>query len=453
VLLYINDQKQSMMKKIPLITIIGVPNTGKSTLFNRLIGQRKALVHSEAGMTRDIYKKPLDIDGKKYYLQDSGGFFPDGHIITDEINKRIFKEARISDIVIFLFDGKREILGYEKDLFLDIKKINPKIISVVNKVDNPGNYILPSSFYLLKEEFLLISSEHNLEIDTLLEAISDKLINYSSNQYKIDNPNLRISIMGKPNVGKSSLINKILNDELVIVSPIPGTTRDSVDLEVKRKDNVFILVDNAGIRKKQKVKEKTESAAVIRAEKDIRQADLIIFVIDISKKIDQNDFLIANKILKSAKPVIVACNKWDLISEKDRAQKLLANAKERLNSFYFAPFMLTSATTGKNVYNLMDLAEEIHKKLLRKIKTSYLNSKVREILSERKILTEVNRIFNPKYVNIESYQPFFLHFYSGSGQKIKPAHETYIKKRIVEELELSGIPIFFKISAKKNRNG
>jgi len=442
-----------MMKKIPLITIIGVPNTGKSTLFNRLIGQRKALVHSEAGMTRDIYKKPLDIDGKKYYLQDSGGFFPDGHIITDEINKRIFKEARISDIVIFLFDGKREILGYEKDLFLDIKKINPKIIPVVNKVDNPGNYILPSSFYLLKEEFLLISSEHNLEIDTLLEAISDKLINYSSNQYKIDNPNLRISIMGKPNVGKSSLINKILNDELVIVSPIPGTTRDSVDLEVKRKDNVFILVDNAGIRKKQKVKEKTESAAVIRAEKDIRQADLIIFVIDISKKIDQNDFLIANKILKSAKPVIVACNKWDLISEKDRAQKLLANAKERLNSFYFAPFMLTSATTGKNVYNLMDLAEEIHKKLLQKIKTSYLNSKVREILSERKILTEVNRIFNPKYVNIESYQPFFLHFYSGSGQKIKPAHETYIKKRIVEELELSGIPIFFKISAKKNRNG
>ena len=271
------------MAKKPLITIVGVPNTGKSTLFNRLIGKRKALVHSQAGMTRDIYKKPFDIAGFKYDLQDSGGFFPDQEIITDEINKRIFREAKISNLILFLFDGRRELLGYEKDLFLEIRKINKNIIPIINKVDNPEKYILPNSYYALKQDFLMISAEHNLEVETLIEAIRDFFGNRESGESdkrvgdKVPDKPVRISIMGKPNVGKSSIINKILNDDFVIVSPIPGTTRDSVDLEVKRKQKTYILVDNAGIRKLQKVKEGTESAAVIRAEKDIRNADIIIF--------------------------------------------------------------------------------------------------------------------------------------------------------------------------------
>lgn len=439
-----------MAKKV-LITIIGVPNTGKSTLFNRLIGRRKALVHSDAGMTRDIYKKPFEINDKIYYLQDSGGFFPDGQIITGEINKRIFKEARASDLIIFLFDGKRELIGYEKDLFLDLRKINTNIIPIINKVDKPETFILPSSYYSLKQDFLFVSAEHNLEIDTVLEAIEKRVIYHAKPSVDDVEAHTRISIMGKPNVGKSSIINKILNDELVIVSPIPGTTRDSVDLEVKRKNKRFILVDNAGIRKLQKVKEGTESAAVIRAEKDIRYANIIIFVIDISKKIDQNDLLIAQKVLKSAKPVIIACNKWDLVIDKNRAEKLLALVKKRFNFFYFAPFVLVSAVTGKNVFELIDRAEKIHQNLEQKIKTSYLNPVIKEILGERKFLTENNRVFNPKYIVIGSYRPFFLHFHTGSGHKLKSSHETYIKKRLVEKLGLEGIPIFFKIIAKKSK--
>lgn len=439
--------------KIPLITIIGVPNTGKSTLFNRLIGQRKALVHSDSGMTRDIFKKPLEINGSRYYLQDSGGFFPDQSIITDEINKRIFKEAANSQLVIFLFDGRRELLGYEKDLFLDIKKINGNIIAVVNKVDNPDKFILPSSYYALKEDFLLISSEHNLAVEEVLDAIENKLPDYRKpvDEESGTNAAVRISIMGKPNVGKSSIINKILRDDLVIVSPIPGTTRDSVDLEVKRENKTFILVDNAGIRKLQKVKEGTESAAVIRAEKDIRFADIIIFVIDISRPIDQNDLLVAQKIVKSTRPVIVACNKWDLVpaAGEDHSQNLPAKAKRRLNFFYFAPFILVSAVTGKNLFKLIDRAEAIHNKMTAKIKTSHINQVIPKILQERKLLTGSNREFNPRYIAIESYRPFFINFHAASGQKLKASHEKYLKKRIVEELNLEGIPVFFKITAKK----
>ena len=330
-----------------------------------------------------------------------------------------------------------------------MKKINANIIPVINKVDHPETYILPSSYYSLKQDFLFVSAEHNLELDTVLDTIETKFSHYTKPMSEPTEAPTRISIMGKPNVGKSSIINKILKDELVIVSPIPGTTRDSVDLEIKRKNKTFILVDNAGIRKLQKVKEGTESAAVIRAEKDIRFADIIILVLDIAKKIDQNDLLIAHKILKSAKPVIIACNKWDLVKDKNRAEKLLTAVRRRLNFFYFAPFVLVSAVTGKNLFDLIDRAENIQQKLNQKIKTSYLNTVVQDLLSERKFLTEANRVFNPKYMFIGSYRPFFINFHTSSGHKLKSAHETYIKKRLVVKLDLEGIPVFFKITAKK----
>lgn len=434
------------MAKIPLITIVGVPNTGKSTLFNRLIGEKKALVHSDPGMTRDIFKKSFKIDNKEFKLQDSGGFFLDSQIITEEINKRIFREVKLSDLVIFLFDGRRELLGYEKDLFLELRKINHRILPVINKVDVPEKFILPNSYYQLKQDYRFISAEHKSGLDELLEDIERMFEDYKFTGAG-EIPKVRISIMGKPNVGKSSLVNKILNDEYVIVSPLPGTTRDSVDLEIKRKNKTFILVDNAGIRKLKKVKEDTESAAVIRAEKDIRNADILIFVVDISKRIDQNDLLIAHKLLKAAKPVIIAANKWDLVEDKDNAQAIIKRTRQNFNFLYFAPMVFVSAVTGKDIFSLIDKAESIYNSLNTKIKTSHVNTVVQDILKERKFLTESNNAFNPKYITIESYQPFFVNFHTTSKYKLKAFHEKNLKKRIVEEFNLEGVPVFFKISA------
>jgi GTP-binding protein len=432
------------VSKIPLITIVGVPNTGKSTLFNRLIGAKKALVHSDPGMTRDIFQQSFKINDKEFKIQDSGGFFPDSLIITEEINKRIFREVKVSDLVIFLFDGRRELLGYEKDLFLEIRKLNGRILPVINKVDHPARFILPASYYELKQDLLYISAEHNEGLDELMEHIEDLFESHKSVPGE-EVPQTRISIMGKPNVGKSSLINKILNDDYVIVSPLPGTTRDSVDLEIRRKNKSFILVDNAGIRKLKKVKEGTESAAVIRAEKDIRNADILIFVVDISKRIDQNDLLIAHKLLKSAKPVIIAANKWDLVEDKQNAAAIAKRTWESFNFLYFAPMIFVSAVTGKDIFTLIDKAEAIHNRLQTKIKTPKVNTVIQTILTERKFLTESNNVFNPKYITIESYRPFFVTFHTTSKYKLKPFHEKYLKKRIVEEFELEGVPVFFKI--------
>jgi len=436
------------MGVIPLITIVGVPNTGKSTLFNRILGKRKALVHSLPGMSRDIFRQKVKINDQWFDLQDSGGFFLDKEIITAEINKKIFRAAEKSDLIIFLFDGKRELLGYEKDLYLQIKKLHKHIIPVLNKVDNLDRFIPPSSYYELKTDFVYISAEHNLGVEVLLDQITRFLQNSTPAVPDLKQAP-RISIIGKPNVGKSSIINKIVNDELVIVSPLPGTTRDSIDLEVIRNRQRFILVDNAGIRKLQKVKEDTESAAVIRAEKEMRQSDIIIFIIDISKRVDQNDLLIAQKIVKAAKPVIIAGNKVDLLSANTGSNKFFAQIHNRFNALYFANFIAVSAKTGKNIFQMLDLAESVMAKLDKKIKLSSFNELVKRLLREKKLTTADHRIFSPKYISIESQRPFFVKFHCKSPLKLKAADEMYLKKRLTQELHFEGIPIFFKISASR----
>lgn len=436
------------MNAIPLITIVGVPNTGKSTLFNRILGKRKALVHNLPGMTRDIFRQKVRLGRCWVDIQDSGGFFPDKEIISAEINKMIFKAAESSDLIIFLFDGKRDLLGYEKDLYLEIRKLHKKIIPVINKADKMDGFLVPNSYYELNSDFIPISAEHNLGVETLLAEIDKSLA--TSSQADIEpEPSARISIIGKPNVGKSSLINKIVNDDLVIVSPLPGTTRDSVDLEVRRNRQCFVLVDNAGIRKMQKIKENTESAAVIRAENELRRSDVIIFVIDISKRIDQNDLLIAQKVVKAAKPVIIAGNKADLLSPGTASNKFFAQARNRFHALYFAPFIPVSALSGKNVFQMLDMAESINAKLDKKIQLNHFNELVKKLLREKKLTTSDNRLFSPKYIAIESMRPFFIKFHCKSSLRLNPTDETFLKKRLTEEMHFEGIPIFFKISASR----
>jgi GTPase len=436
------------MATIPLITIVGVPNTGKSTLFNRMIGKRKALVHSQAGMTRDIFRQKVKINEQWYHLQDSGGFFLDKDIINTEINKKIFKAAKNSQLIIFLFDGKRELLGYEKDLFLEIKKLHKIIIPVLNKVDNLDTYLQPQSYYALKNDYIRISAEHNLGVEVLFDRITQSL-HLDGHPVSDFKSAARISIIGKPNVGKSSIINRILDDEMVIVSPLPGTTRDSVDLEVKRNQQMFVLVDNAGIRKLQKIAEDTESAAVIRAEKEMRNSDIILFVIDISKRIDQNDMLIAQKIVRAAKPVVIVGNKADLLGDNAGSSKFLALTQSRFNALYFAPIIAVSAQTGKNIFQMLDLAAAINDKLNVKIKISALNEMVKRVLREKKLTTADKRVFSPKFISIESYRPFFIKFHCKSSQRLNDGDELFLKKRLTQELGFSGIPIFFKISASR----
>lgn len=431
------------MERYPVLTIIGVPNTGKSTLFNRMIGEKKSLVHNKPGMTRDMLRKKMEINGHGYYLQDTGGFFIGNDLIFSEVNKKIKEEAEKSDLIIFLFDGKRDMAGYEKDLFIELKRLKKKIIPVINKVDCENRYLLPDNYWTLKTDFIYLSAEHNLGMETLFDRIEEEMAGQYIKAVKNESMT-RISIVGKPNVGKSSIINRILNHERLIVSPVPGTTRDSIDLEIRRNQKSLILVDNAGIRKLKKVKEETESAAVIRAEKEMKNADIIIFVVDVAGGIDQNDLLIARKIAQAAKPVIIAGNKWDLIENRTNPGHWLSAMKSRFNSLYFAPLFLVSAKTGKNILALLDSAERINQKRNEKFKVSILNTRIKQILNEKKFMGSDKKTFSPKFISIESYRPLFIKFHTKTSIKLRPEDELYLKKKVINDLKLEGIPVFFK---------
>lgn len=438
------------MPKKPLITIVGVPNTGKSTLFNRILGQRKALIHSSPGMTRDIFQESFELNGKMYDIQDTGGFFLEKDVITREINRRIFEQAERSDLIIFLFDGRRDLLGYEKDLYLEVRKINPNILLVLNKVDHPGKIVIPDAYYRLKKDLILISAEHNIGVETLLEHISNHFKQESIINREESVTEIRVCLSGKPNVGKSSIINSLLKKDWSIVSPIPGTTRDSVNVRLNQKERIINLVDNAGIRKMKKVKESTESAAVIRAEKDIKNADIVFFVIDLSQKIDQNDMLIAQKIKDSARPAIIVGNKWDLVTNKEHGEKLAQSLRKRFNFLYFAPIIRVSAKTGKNIHLLLEKLEEIYPRLTEKPKTKKVIQAIRQILSEKRYVDTERHVFNPKYIFVESLRPFFIQFRTKTQCRLRKSDEIYLKHRIIQELDMEGIPVFFKMQAQED---
>jgi GTP-binding protein len=312
---------------------------------------------------------------------------------------------------------------------------------------------LPDTYYALKQDFVYIAAEHSQGFEDLLDLIESRIDYKKFANAPLETQSvIRISIVGKPNVGKSSIINAILREDFSIVSPVPGTTRDSVDIEFVRNQQHFILVDNAGIRKLQKLKEDTESAAVIRAEKAIKQADIVIFAVDISKRLDQNDLLIANKVIDSYKPVIIAGNKWDLVENKNSAEKITQFVKNKLNHLYFAPIVHLSALSGKNVMSLIDYSESIFKKLATPIKTVHVNNVIKPVIKQSKLHTQEGKIFNPKYLTIESGNPIFVKFYATHAAKLKPQDERFLKKQICDLLGLEGIPVFFKIVGKSESN-
>ncbi len=436
------------MAPLPLITIIGVPNTGKSTLFNRLIGHKRALVHALPGMTRDVLKRTCDVNGRRCSLQDTGGFFPEEGVIPAEVNRRIFREAERSAVIVFMFDGHREMLGYEKDLFIEVRKRNRNIVAVVNKVDNDRPETVPTSYYELPSAFLTLSAEHNLGIEDLLDAITGLLPPGAASDEAEPRP-LRISVVGKPNVGKSSLINRLVQDDRLIVSPQPGTTRDSIEVELTYHQKPFELVDHAGIRKLQKVQEKTEGAAILKAERDISMADVILFVLDVSRPLDQTDLFIARLVVESAKPVILAINKWDLVAEEGMAAETHVKAiLRRLTALDFAPMVRISASTGKNINQLLEAAKSIDVLLETQWKPAALTEIMQKIARERKCRCTDGSEFRPKFVVLESTRPFFLQIRTGAGIRLKPADELYVKRKLAESLSLVGIPIFFRIKGR-----
>src|SRR5437588_2224312 len=370
--------------KLPNVAIIGRPNVGKSALFNRLIGRKIAIVHDQPGITRDRIVAICSRGERPFTLWDTGGIFGAGEKdLTAQVRRTAEDALHESDLLLFVVDAKDGLSPNDQDLARRLRKSRKPIVLVVNKIDNDKHEPLAAEFDSLGfEKIVSISAEHNRGISDLLAQIEELLplstapADIKPQASKLERP-VAIAIIGRPNVGKSSLINAIVQSERAIVSELPGTTRDSVDISYERDDRQFLFIDTAGIRRRGKLSSSVEVFSVMRAERSIRRADLCVLIVDLTGGVTAQDKRIAGLIQEAGKAALVVLNKWDLfkpqLGERQAICELVDETRDRIFFLDYAPVLIASARTGENVDRLFGLIGKIESASATRIGTGVLN--------------------------------------------------------------------------------
>ena len=438
------------MKQV--VAIVGRPNVGKSTLFNKLIGDRLSIVKNEPGVTRDRLYREMEWSGKEFLLVDTGGLEPK---TDDFMMNKIKEQAQVAideaDVVIFLVDGKSGITGLDEDVANVLRKKDKKVVVAVNKIDNymrDQENIL--EFYALGfEEVVGISGEHKINLGDLLDAVISK---FDRKKEKSREEGLKIAVLGRPNAGKSSLVNKLLNEERSIVSDIAGTTRDSIDSSLKYDGETYTLIDTAGIRKQSKIEDSIEYYSVLRAVKSIKRADVCVLMLDATELLTEQDKRVAGLIYEERKPIIIAINKWDLI-EKDNSsvKKFTELVKADLPFLSYAPIVTISALTGKRTINILEQAKFINEEYHKKITTGLLNQILSEMIAQNPVPTRKGRAVKINYATQVSEAPPKFVFFSNNPELVHFSYQRYIENKLREYFGFEGCPIDIVFN-KKNES-
>ncbi|HUT08580.1 MAG TPA: ribosome biogenesis GTPase Der [Candidatus Latescibacteria bacterium] len=431
------------MKKLARVVIVGFPNVGKSTLFNRILGQRKALVHTDPGMTRDSLSATCVLEGKKFVLVDTGGLFGVAdEPLSDKVRAKALEEAAAADLVLFVLDGKRDVAPIEKELFISLKKRGLSILLVVNKIDSQvQEESRTAEYYRLGEkDIYFISAEHKLNVGWLEEAIVSALP--AAEPDRDERAPLRIAIVGRTNVGKSSLVNRLAGEERIIVSEIPGTTRDSTDTLLLRDGKPFCLVDTAGIRRLAGAEDSREKAGILRAKSNIGQADVVCLILDVQEFPTRQDARIAQLALESGRPLILALNKWDLV-DKDavRPEAVRARVFRKLGFVSYAPLLFVSARTGQRVVKILDTAEQVFKSASTRIATSKLNDFLARTAEDHLPRLKSGARAKLRYMTQKGVCPPTFIIFLGSRGPISPTYEKYFVDSLRETFGFVGTPL------------
>jgi len=430
------------LNRLTRAAIVGFPNVGKSTLFNRLLKQKRSLVHSLPGMTRDWVAASCRLEDKEFTLVDTGGFFDfEQDPFSRLVKEKAWEASQDADILIFVLDGKRDLLPAEKELYFSLKKLNKPVLVVINKVDSlMGEEILGDFFQLGNESIIPISAEHKRNIGILEEALKEILP--AATAVETECSPLRIALVGRINVGKSSIVNMLSGQEKLIVSQIPGTTRDSTDTLIYREKKAFCLVDTAGIRKLSRTRDNREKAGIIKAKKDIMRADVVCLVMDAQEFPVRQDTAIAHLAYDSGKPLIIALNKWDLINKENKPDKhYKVKVYEKMDFIAYAPLLFTSALSGKRIIKILDLAEEVYTNASKRITTSSLNNFLSRVSEEYPPLSRKKTRIKIKYMTQQNVFPPTFILFTHSAASFSPAYEKYFIHRLRENLGLQGTPI------------
>ncbi len=437
----------------PIVAIVGRPNVGKSTLFNKLIGERLSIVKDEPGVTRDRLYRDIEWLGKDFTLVDTGGLEPK---TQDFIMSKIKDQAQVAideaDVVVFLVDGKYGITGLDEEVATVLRKKDKKVIVAVNKIDNymKNQDRIYEFFGLGFEEVIGISGEHKVNLGDLLDAIIGKFEKVKTVQ---EEEVLSIAVLGRPNAGKSSLVNKILNKERSIVSEVAGTTRDSVDSDFKYKNRKYRIIDTAGIRRKSKIDDPIEYYSVLRAIKAITRSDVCILMLDSTELVTEQDKRVAGLIYDEKKPLIIAINKWDLIEKDNSTVKQFTElVKTELPFLSYAPVITMSALTGQRVMPILDQVNDVFEEYNKKISTGVLNQVLGEMIAVNPVPTRKGRAVKINYVTQIGVAPPRFVFFANDPELVHFSYKRYLENKFREYFGFEGSPIEFIFNKKSERN-
>lgn len=434
------------MKK-PVVALVGRPNVGKSTLFNKLVGKKVSIIEDTPGITRDRIYGNVKYGDYNFHLIDTGGIDISEMDFNDDIKVQAELAIDEADVVLFVVDGKEGLTSNDYTVKEMLKKCSKKVIVVVNKVDSKLATDNQYSFYELGfENYMFVSAEQNTGIDDLLKEITSDFQEYEE---EYDENTIKFSLIGRPNVGKSSLANAILNEDRIIVSNVAGTTRDAIDTPFTYYGEQFVVIDTAGMRKKGKVYEAVERYSLLRSLKAIDRSDVCVIVINAEEGIIEHDKHIAGYALEAGKPVIIAVNKWDTIEDKDSKMKeFKQNIRNNFQFMDYAPIVFLSALTKKRIHALIPEIKKAYENSKKEIKTSLLNDVIMDAYTLNLPPSYKGKRLKIYFASQVSTCPPTFNIQVNSKGLVHFSYERYIENKIRESFDFEGTPIKIQFKNK-----